>query len=368
MSGQLGLAGLADPAVGEVLDLCLSCKACKQECPSNVDLARLKSEWLQAWHERHGATPGESITRSAPALAARLAGPLAPLANALSRWRPVKTAMEVIYGFDARRTPPAYARDPFPKWFARRPAAPNKPDRQVVLFDDTWLNYHDTGVGIAAVELLESCGYEVLLARAGCCQRPAISKGFLEIARREGERTLRRLDPWLTAGVPIVCCEPSCCSALTDDLPDLIADEELGQRAAAGVMMIDVFLHRERQAGRLSGRLTSPARRILLHGHCHQKALYGTAAMRALLAEAPGCEVIEADAGCCGMAGAFGYEHEHYDLSVRIGEDRLAPAVRAAGPDATVVACGFSCRHQIADLTGVRARHFVEVLRGKIDD
>ena len=163
--------------------------------------------------------------------------------------------------------------------------------------------------------------------------------------------------------MPIVCCEPSCASALTDDLPSLIADKALGERAVAGIQMIDVFLARELVAGRLQAGFRSTARRVLLHGHCHQKSLFGTKAMTDILALVPGLRVDEADCGCCGMAGSFGYEQEHYDLSMQVAEDRLLPAVRAAGPDATVVACGFSCRHQIVDGTGVKAKHWVEVVR-----
>ena len=216
--------------------------------------------------------------------------------------------------------------------------------------------FHEPEIGRAAVELLESCGYTVGVAFAGCCQRPRISHGFLRDAKRDGAATLRNLDPWLRAGVPVVVCEPSCASALTDDLPDLIDDEVLAHRATDGVTMIDVFLAGELEAGRLESSFTSSAGEILIHGHCHQKALYGTAAMRRLLAEVPNLAVTEVDSGCCGMAGAFGYEKEHWDLSRRVGEDRLFPALREAGAGATVVACGFSCRHQIADFTERRCR------------
>ena len=354
--------GIGDPALAPVLDTCLACKACKTECPSNVDIARLRAEALAERHAQHGTPPREHLVVASPTLARLLSGPLAPIANAVAGSRPVRWLNEKLLGLDARRVPPAYARVPFERWFDSH-HAPDGERPEVVLFDDTWLRYHDTAVGIGAVELLESCGYRVTLARAGCCQRPAISHGNLALARREGERTLRNLDRWLSAGVPIVCCEPSCASALTDDLPSLIADKALGERAVAGIQMIDVFLARELAAGRLQATFRSTARRVLLHGHCHQKSLFGTKAMTDILALVPGLRVDEADCGCCGMAGSFGYEQEHYDLSMQVAEDRLLPAVRAAGPDATVVACGFSCRHQIVDGTGVKAKHWVEVVR-----
>ena len=160
-------------------------------------------------------------------------------------------------------------------------------------------------------------------------------------------------------------CEPSCCSALTDDLPDLIGEEQLGHRIKENVMMIDEFLSREIQMGELNCEFTSSFNKILIHGHCHQKSLYGTTAMKHILIRVPGITVTEIDSGCCGMAGSFGYEKEHFELSLQIGENRLFPAIRNRENRTTVVACGFSCRHQIAYGTGVKALHWVETLRGK---
>lgn len=354
---------IGDLALAPVLDTCLACKACRTECPSNVDLARLKAEALAARRAVEGASGRDHVVVAAPQIARWIAGPLAPLANAVVAARPFRWLNQALLGFDARRALPTYAREPFSRWFARR-TPPPATGRRVVLFDDTWLRYHDTEVGISAVELLESCGYEVIVAGAGCCQRPAISRGDLDRARREGGRTLAALDVWLREGVPIVCCEPSCASALTDDLPDLIEDEALGARAREGIYMIDVWLAGEVRAGRLAPRFASPTRRVLVHGHCHQQALFGTTAMRELLALVPDMAVQTADCGCCGLAGSFGYDREHYDLAQAVAEDRLLPAVRAAGPETTVVACGFSCRHQIVHGTGVQARHWVEVIRG----
>ena len=233
---------------------------------------------------------------------------------------------------------------------------------------DTFTNYFEPQVGRAATRLLESCGYRVELAQPGCCQRPRISQGLLDQAKRAGQRTLRRLDRWTRRDIPVVVCEPSCASALTDDLPDLAEDAELGARVTAGVQMIDQFLAQELAAGRLRTELSSPAREILLHGHCHQKALFGTGAMKQLWDQMPEVVVSEVDSGCCGMAGSFGYEQEHYELSRKIGERRLFPAVRQAGPEAWVVASGFSCRHQIEHFTGVKARHWVETIRGNQSD
>jgi Fe-S oxidoreductase len=356
---------MTGPRLFEVMDLCLSCKGCKSECPSNVDVARLKSEFLQRHHDAHGVGLRERIVASSTRVAARMAGWKAPLWNRIQRTNLFRLALEKVAGFDRRRSPPPYASVPLAKWFDRRASQAAGAAGEVVLFDDTYMSFHETNVGIAAVELLESCGYRVTLARAGCCQRPLISHGFLRRAKAEGEKTLRNLDRYIQRGLPIVVCEPGCASALTDDLPDLIDDEALGRRIQEHVVMIDAFLARELDAGRLACDLTSPFTDILIHGHCHQKSLFGTTDMHRVLARIPNLRVAEVDSGCCGMAGSFGYEKEHYDLSTKIGEERLFPAVRSRPEGAAVVACGFSCRHQIADGTGVKPLHWVETFRGK---
>lgn len=364
MTGQLGPQGMTDRRLFEVMDLCLSCKACKSECPSNVDMAQLKGEFLQKYYDAHGTRLRDRMIAGSSSLARALAGPPAYLVNHFLRSPLLLQLIEWATGFDSQRPLPRYATKPFPRWFARRSKPSNGERQAVVLFDDTYMNYHQPQIGIAAVELLESCGYQVILAKAGCCQRPKISHGFLREAKRLGEKTFRKLDDYQKLDLPVVVCEPSCCSALTDDLPDLLDDEALGQRTKKNVMMIDDFLMREVEAGRLDCEFSSPYENLLIHGHCHQKALYGTHAMQDLLGRVPDLTVSEINAGCCGMAGSFGHEKEHSALSMQIGEDRLFPAIRSAPAGASIVASGFSCRHQIADGTGVKALHWVETIRG----
>ena len=364
MSGEFGPGGMTGKRLFEVLDLCLSCKGCKSECPSNVDLARLKSEFLQKYHDAHGVPLREKIVARSADLAAAIAGWKAPIFNLVQKNYLFRKALEIIAGFDSRRKPPEYARVQFSELFARQPKTNNKLVKKVVLFNDTYMNFHQTNIGISAVELLESCGYNVILASVGCCQRPRISHGFLREAKTKGEKTLRNLDKYIQQGLKVVVCEPGCCSALTDDLPDLISDEQLGNRIKENVMMIDEFLSHEIQMGELNCEFTSTFNKILIHSHCHQKSLYGTTAMKHVLVRVPEIIVTEIDSGCCGMAGSFGYEKEHFELSLQIGEDRLFPAIRNRENGTTVVACGFSCRHQIADGTGVKALHWVETLRG----
>lgn len=362
MSGQLDNMGLASPRLHQVLDLCLSCKACKSECPSNVDMAKMKSDVLQLYYDKHGARLRDKLIGDSAGASARLAGSWATLINGIQQTSLFKYALEMVAGFDRRRSLPAYAGEPFFQWFKKHGSRQPRQDKKVVLFADTYLNFHEPKIGISAFELLTACGYEVSLAHVGCCQRPRISHGFLKDAKKEGKTTLAGLKPYLDQGLEVVVCEPSCASALNDDLPDLIGDDELTRQVKDQVMMIDVFLAREAQRGNMDKKLYSIGGHLSIHGHCHQKALYGTGSMKNLI-EPNGFSIQEIPSGCCGMAGSFGYEKEHYALSEKIGEEILFPAVRSLKEGTTVVANGFSCRHQIEHFTGTKARHWVEVVR-----
>ncbi|MCB9041935.1 MAG: FAD-binding protein [Lewinellaceae bacterium] len=362
MSGQLSTAGLSDKRLLETLDLCLSCKACKSECPSNVDMAKLKSEVWQKKFEANGITWRDRFIRDSAKMAAGFSGPLAPFVNRLQKTAIFRAFLDKAIGIEQKRVLPDYARAPFCRWFEKNRRPPAPAGKRVVLFADTFLNFHEPNIGISATRLLEACGYEVLLANVGCCQRPRISHGFLQDAKRDGLQTALGLDAYLRQGLKVVVCEPSCASALNDDLPDLIEDETLARRLQAGVLMIDVFLHQEQEAGRLEYALEPLAESTFLHGHCHQKALYGTKSMMALLS-GNGGQVQEIPSGCCGMAGAFGYEKEHYGISEKIGEQVLFPAVLQMNEGAALIACGTSCRQQIRHFTGKRAVHWVEAVR-----
>jgi Fe-S oxidoreductase len=228
------------------------------------------------------------------------------------------------------------------------------------------MDYNNPEVGRAAVGLLEAAGYEVVLADNVCCGRPMISKGLLERARDNARANVDLLYPYAQAGVPIVGCEPSCLLALRDEYPDLLRDDR-ARVVAEHTLLIDEFLVSLHARGELDLRFRETLGTVLFHGHCHQKALVGTASSLAALRLVPGLRVEEIDAGCCGMAGAFGYEREHYDISMAIGEQRLFPAVRAA-PEARIAVTGVSCRHQLYDGTGRRAQHLVEVLREALEE
>ncbi len=372
MSGQLGgdaesvTDALAGDGVHEVLELCLSCKACKTECPNAVDMSRLKADALQMRHDQKGVPFGYRFIGGMPDMAPLVKGPLAWIGAKMDRLGPYRAVFEKLTGIDRRRPLPAFATKSFPKLLKQRNGhaaaethTNGKDERPaVVLFNDTYTNHLEPRLGLAAVDLLEGCGYRVILADAGCCQRPRISKGLLRDAKTRGAKTLANLDRFAQQGLPILCLEPSCASALRDDLPDLIDDAELGQRVARHVHMIDVWLDAQ------GVELTSDHPEVLLHGHCHQKALFGTDAIRRGFANMEHSSCTEVDSGCCGMAGSFGYEH--HELSEKIGEDRLFPAVRqAVAQGKTVVACGISCRHQLHDFLKVEAKHWVEVVKPK---
>ncbi|HXJ79276.1 MAG TPA: FAD-linked oxidase C-terminal domain-containing protein [Candidatus Methylomirabilis sp.] len=359
LSGRVPSSDFAGKRLYEVMDLCLECKGCKAECPSNVDMAKLKYEFLNHYHSVHGL-PLRNRLFGHIAKVSAWGSRLAPLSNWLAASRPNRLLMEKLFGIDPRRPLPAFARETFTAWFDRRRPRRDAPRGGVVLFHDTFVTYNAPDVGRAAVELLEAAGYAVELVDKICCGRPLISKGMLGVAKSHAEWNVARLAPLVARGLPIVGLEPSCLLTLRDEYVDLLRTDD-AQEVARASFLLDEFLLRERSRG-LTLPFKAGPRRAVLHGHCHQKALVGTAPTVAALTWA-GFQVSEVDSGCCGMAGSFGFEKEHYDISVTLGNRRLAPAVKAAPEDAEVIAPGISCRQQIQHLTGRRAKHPAEVLR-----
>mgnify|MGYP001818450800 CR=1 FL=1 len=360
MSGQVKEQGLAGERLHQIMDLCLSCKACKSECPSNVDMAKLKSEVSQKYYDRHGTTLRDRLIRDSSNMAKKMAGSTAGLINTFQSSQWFRTIIDRFAGFDKRRALPHYANQPFHQWFSNRKLDEQSSSKKVVLFADTYLNYHEPQVGKAATLLLESLGFEVLLAHVGCCQRPRISHGFLRAAKKDGYKTVIQLKPWLDQGYKVVVCEPSCASALMDDLPDLIDDQTLADQLKQGVMLIDEFVAAEIE--NTGFELTTKEGAVAIHGHCHQKALYGTGALMDIYSKTATQDTCEIPSGCCGMAGSFGYEKEHYQISQKIGEEILFPTVQKLKQTHAIVANGFSCRHQIEHFTGVKAKHWVETI------
>ncbi len=361
INGHLPAEAFTSPRMFEVLDLCLECKGCKGECPSNVDMAKLKYEFLAHYYERHG-TPLRAQLFGHIELLNRLGCAFAPVSNWVLDSAPAHWFLDRVLGIHKNRHLPPFARETFDRWFARRNGPrPNGGRGQVVLFNDTFMTYNSPEVGKAAVKVLETAGFEVILAEKKCCGRPMISKGLIRQAKRNAAYNVDRLFGYAAKGIPIVGCEPSCILTFRDEYPDLLDDPRAGE-LAKHTFMIEEFLLALHERGELTLPFRNGGASILLHGHCHQKALIGSSPSLQVLRLVPGAKVEEVDSGCCGMAGSFGYEKEHYDLSMAIGERRLFPTVKAKGSDYEIVAAGISCRQQIAHGTGRRARHLVEVL------
>ena len=463
ISGALPHTEFTSERLYEVLDLCLGCKACKAECPSNVDMAKIKYEVLAHYHKANGL-PLHRRMFGEIAVLAPFGSAFAPFSNwavnnALAKW-----LAEKLLGVDRRREMPTFVRPTFTQWFRKTSkarlqsaptrgrgfpqsaplgrhdvrqsaspgsgdiqqsaplgrrglqprngsAAPNRPpgsgdvpqgsplgshdvqqsaspgsrdiqqdaplgrrglqprngsaatNRTVVLFADTFMNYSEPAIGKAAVEVLEALGFTVILPKKRCCGRPLISEGMLDRAIENARYNIASLSQYADEGVPIIGCEPSCTSALTDDYVELV-NTPAAKRVADATCSFEEFIAQLDEHGQVSLEFTEEARDVLLHAHCHQRALVGIQPTVQMLSLPPGHNVTVIDSSCCGMAGGFGYEKGHYELSLKIGELRLFPTVREKLADGvTLTAPGFSCRHQLEHATGVLPKHPIEVFR-----
>ncbi len=362
-------AALGDDRLHDILDLCLECKACRSECPLGVDMASMKSEFLFHYQAMHGVPPRARFFAAARRLN-RLGSALAPFSNLVTSLPGSRALLERTLGVTRRRPLPHFHRRTLLRWYAgrrgRRPASLGR----VVMLADSFTTFTEPGVGIAAVELLEMAGWHVELIGDVCCGRAAISKGRLDEAARHARAMTSRLAQRAHDGISIVGVEPSCILTLTEEHLALQPGSADAKIVAGRARLVDELILDAIDAGhlRMDPASSLAGRRFLFHGHCHQKALAGTAASARLLARIPGATVVEVDAGCCGMAGSFGFETEHYDLSMQIGGTRLFPAVKAADRDTVIAATGVSCRQQIAHGTGRHARHPVELIRAAVLD
>src|SRR6185436_15439153 len=336
LSNQLGTEG--EEAVKAALDLCVSCKGCKRECPTGVDMARMKVEFLAQYKSKHGLTVRDRAIGYLPRYAP-WAARVAPLANLLS------SILKSSLGFSPKRE--------LPKWRADFFNETGRSDGDVVLLVDTFNRYFEPENARAALRVLEAAGYRVHAPRGLCCGRTFLSAGLVDEAKKEARKMVEALAPYVAKGVPTVGLEPSCLFSLRDEFPVMGVGNQL-----KGALLFEEFL--AHKPGKLKFKPTG--QQVLLHGHCHQKAFDVMPAVEKVLGMVPGLKVSTVQTSCCGMAGSFGYEAEHYDVSLKMAELSLLPSIRSSSKDTLLVADGTSCRHQIADGTGRKAVHVARLL------
>jgi Fe-S oxidoreductase len=359
MRGDALERGWREEAVREALDLCLQCKGCKHDCPVSVDMATYKAEFLAHYYSDR-VRPMAAYSMGLVFLWARLAAQAPGLANVVLQSHGAGAALRRLAGFAPQREAPQFAPETFQHWFFRREraAAEHANNRQtVILWPDTFNNYFLPSTAKAAVSVLEGAGYQVAVPRQRlCCGRPLYDYGMLGLAKRKLRQVIGALRPAIRAGIPVIGLEPSCVSVFRDELRNLMPGDEDAQRLAKQTMLLSEFLMRDPD-----WKPPQLKRKALVHMHCHHRSVLDDKAQEKLFA-AMGLEVTTPKVGCCGQAGSFGYEREHYDLSIAVGEQQLLPAVRDAAPSTLIVADGFSCREQIDHATDRWALHPAEVL------
>ena len=374
-SGLLPKDAMFSPRLYQTMELCVGCKACKAECPSSVDMARIKTEYLAQYYSHNQRPVRDFLFANIDMLARFSSGPLAGLANAMLSASPIKALFERTLGISAKRTLPHFSAKPFLKIKNQESRIKNKEKEggdqgveKVVLFADTMNTYVYPHVAAAAAEVLAAMGCEVVLPGVTDAGRPALSKGMIPLARATAKHAIDALYPLAQQGLPIIFIEPSDWSAVTDDYAALLPNDPRLAVVAKQCVLFDDYVNKN--WAMLSDKFDPKSRiqtlksKIVVHTHCHQKALVGGKATIDVLKRLPGVTVTEIDSSCCGMAGTFGYEAEHYDISLKMSEHRLAPTIRELNNDDVVVAAGISCRQQIGHTTDRRALHLAEVLAG----
>jgi FAD/FMN-containing dehydrogenase/Fe-S oxidoreductase len=370
ITGQLGPGALTSEQMAETLKLCVSCKACRRECPTGVDMARMKIEVLRARAQRFGLSLHDRLVGYLPRYAP-YAARLPWLFNLRDRVPGAATLSEAVAQFSARRPLPKWRSDYFRQDKLPSASTVQRTGREVVVFADTFNRYFEPKNIDAAIAVLAAGGYKIHFAapkdgaRPLCCGRTFLAVGKTDEARREVERTLAALAPYLARELPVIGLEPSCLFTFRDEMPALVKSDAAKQ-AASQAVLLEEFLASEATAGKLDIKFSPAARRVLLHGHCHQKSFGAMNAVETALRLVPGLDLTTIESSCCGMAGAFGYDAETIEISRAMGELFLLPAIREAPSDTIIVADGTSCRQQIRDGTGRQAMHVARVLAGAI--
>ena len=357
--------------IKEVMDLCLSCKACKSECPSSVDVAKLKAEFLQHYYDANGISLRTRLIAYITEIN-KLAAIFPSIYNAFMGNKFISSLIMRMVGFEPKRSMPLLGKKTLSKWtksYLKQLKDSTTVKGKVYLFNDEFTNYNDTDIGIKTIQLLTRLGYQVCIPKHIDSGRTYLSKGLIRKARKIAIKNITYLKDIVSDESPLIGIEPSAILSFRDEYPDLVGSKlkstaiQLGSKA----LMIDEFLKREIERGNIGkDQFTLNKQKIKLHGHCHQKAVASTDPTKFLLSFPENYSVEEIPSGCCGMAGSFGYEKEHYEISMKIGEMVLFPAVREAGKDVLIAAPGTSCRHQIKDGTGKTAMHPVEILYGAL--
>ena len=362
ISNSLDLSELQSTRMFKVLDLCLECKSCKSECPSNVDMAKIKYEFLFQYFKKHRFPIRSRLIANIHKLNSFTAGPQSKLVNFINHARPTRWILDWMLGIDRRRKIPSVVSQTFESWFHSHIPGKTNNRGNVVLFHDTFMNFNHPQSGISATRLLESLGYKVNIVDRKCCGKPMISHGLLNEAEQNAKHNIESLYPYVETGAKIVGCESSCLYTLKDDYPDLLKQDERALKVSNAAVMLEDLLVSTNGDGKQQIAWTNKIKHVQLFVHCHQRALSSTENAFEALTLPPGYNVSLIESGCCGMAGSFGFEKEHYDISMKIGEDRLFPTIRKIPKNNIIAVTGVSCKQQIEDGTGRKAYFLSEIL------
>jgi FAD/FMN-containing dehydrogenase/Fe-S oxidoreductase len=367
LSGSLNEDFLTNKKMLEVLDLCIECKSCKSECPANVDMAKIKYEFLHNYYKKNKVPLRSKLVGSVPKLYKLISGPQAILFNLVNKIPFSKIITEKIIGIDRRRKMPNISTYTFESWFKKRDINSSKSRGKILFFHDTHINYIHPEVGKSTVKVLEAAGYEVQIADRKCCGRTMISKGLLDEAKKNVDYNTNLLYKYVEKGIKIVGVESSCVSAMQDEFPDLADDRSKAKEIAKNTFTIQDLLVQIQNDGGQQIKWKSLNKDLLLFVHCHERALDGIDNSLESLNLPDNFQAKLIDAGCCGMAGSFGMEKEHYDISKKMANDRLIPAINNSEKNQEIIVTGISCYDQIKDLSNKNPKYLIEVLAEAID-